>query len=83
VRADPWPEHWLTREVAGTATVVAIGQQSYHQIVVGMEDDRSRKLLGEKGYRLCRIEAEPRDPRLNRRGVYRRRLPDNEEDHAE
>ena len=81
--ADPWPAHWLTRDVAGTASVVAIGQQSYHQLVVAMDDERSRKLLGEKGYRLCKIEACPRDPRLNRRGVYRRRLPETEKDHTE
>jgi len=69
------PEHQLPPEIALTGSTVAIGSQSYHQVTVPLDDDKSVKLLREQHYRLCRIRADAQDPRQNRRGVYRRRLP--------
>lgn len=76
--SEPWPGGWLSREVAATATVVHIGSQGYHQVVAQLEDEPSREFLRRWGYRLCRILADPRNPRLGRRGVYRRRIPAEE-----
>ena len=76
---DDWPEHWLPREVARTSRVVCVGTQHYHQLTVSMDDGKTRGRLVGSGYRCFNIHGDRQDPRKNRHGVYRRRVPDGEE----
>jgi hypothetical protein len=77
--ADDWPEHWLPREVASTSCVLLFGGQRYHQLTVSMDDGKTRGRLVGGGYRLTTIHGDPQDPRKDRHGIYRRRVPDGEE----
>lgn len=76
---DDWPEHWLPREVASTSRVVLIGCQRYHQLNVSMDDAKTRGRLVGGGYRLALIVGDRQDPSKARHGLYRRRVPGDEE----
>lgn len=76
---DDWPDHRLPREVASTGRIRYVGHQRYHQLVVSMEDAKTRGRLVGMGYRCITIYGDPQDPRKDRRGVYQRQVPEGQE----